>query len=694
MLSTVFNSETLYLLNDEPDWASSVEAEFSIYRDRQVGLTHRESRRPYGTSLLTKLRYTSTIRRAALRSLQGALRNITTERTVVPFWPGIAYWSDRATMPWQGGLMIVWKPDWSQFAIYTAGAEPAPIGGFPGPKDLVAPALMGVLKAFKATRLRGDAVSWPVEFTESSPVEYALTPAAGFVAAAGPRPTAYATAPLLLPFYPDQAKLSELLSVELKREQLGFTREQTQVFYPHFPERGQDGGFSLVEPMAAEMARFFADVMAPGQSFWAPSSLIAVELTADAAPADTVLDVDDTDGLELGDYLLICPPKGPAIARQAVDFTFGTLTLDAAPGEALPSGTLVFPLALSRLENPAIKLAWNSPGLATCQLAWGEVPEEIEPAANETLGTTLGALPARCFLYEFSRTLGGVTVVDRFTNCERGTVTYGGHNYAKCDLSHGEIQQGLQLDQDDVEIEAYGISTLIDTAALRMEAPLFLKIIEADLTMPVSMGIAVPTAANAVVRFSGEIIKASFTGSKLKARCVSGGTIFDRMFPGVLFQPSCNYNLFDAGCGLAKADWLFSAVMQDPGTVGYPFTFVLNTLTGVGSAAAAALAAAAVAANWFAGGWIEFGAPGPTWQARPILLSTAPVAGVLTLTLDRDPDPFPSIGDAIALYPGCDLEWTTCQKKFSNRNFGGHPYMPIGNPSAVRNRPNGGGGKK
>jgi hypothetical protein len=71
------------------------------------------------------------------------------------------------------------------------------------------------------------------------------------------------------------------------------------------------------------------------------------------------------------------------------------------------------------------------------------------------------------------------------------------------------------------------------------------------------------------------------------------------------------------------------------------------------------------------------------------------VAGVVTVTLDRDPDPWPEIGDGVVLYPGCDLSPATCKAKFDNYvNFIGHPFMPIANPSAVIASKPAGGGKK
>lgn len=199
------------------------------------------------------------------------------------------------------------------------------------------------------------------------------------------------------------------------------------------------------------------------------------------------------------------------------------------------------------------------------------------------------------------------------------------------------------------------------------------------------------------VLFRGEIVRASIRGKVITARCQTGGAIFDRQIPRFRMQTGCNHTLFDTGCGLAKADWKFTATVADPGTPGFPFTFDLSGLARVSGAAPT------FTDQWFAGGWIEFGS-GTSWCRRPILRSTTVTAGALTVTLGADPLEFPEAGDAVVLYPGCDGRWETCGAyhatnnpagRFNNRvNFGGHPFMPIANPSLVKVSESVGGGKK
>jgi uncharacterized phage protein (TIGR02218 family) len=322
------------------------------------------------------------------------------------------------------------------------------------------------------------------------------------------------------------------------------------------------------------------------------------------------------------------------------------------------------------------------PDIAGVSFTVREVPPDYAPAGDETLGTTIGLLATRCYLYEFIRTLGGTAVTDRYTSFE-SDLTYGGHTYNSRKLSHGAMSQGVALDKDGVDIDTYVSENpaLAAMIALRMEAALFVTIIQAE----VDAGAAV----NAVTVFYGEVVSTGIKGAKLTAKTVTGGSVYDRMIPRVVFQQRCNNSLFDAGCTLVKADWMWTAVVQTPGAGGFPFEIVLNTLTDPSG-----YSGPAVLSSFFMLGWIEFGS-GASWQARAIMANTAPAAGVITLSLDRDPYPQPIAGDAVSIFPGCDLAAATCQSKFSNYlNFLGHPFMPAANPSMVQQNQTGSGGKK
>jgi hypothetical protein len=301
-------------------------------------------------------------------------------------------------------------------------------------------------------------------------------------------------------------------------------------------------------------------------------------------------------------------------------------------------------------------------------------------------------LPQRRFFYEFASVLDGVTFTERYASGETD-LTIEGNVYAQSPLEHGDIKQSISLDRDEVELKgnvALG-QALTKLVSLKLEAKLFVKIMQGD--------VAAGLVSNVEVIFTGEVVPGTLKGSRITAKCLPGGSAFDRKLPPFIVGRTCNYAVYSPApaCGQLKALWRFNATISDPGVAGFPFEFVLSGLArDVGIAPT-------YFENWFAGGWIEFGS-GATWQRRAILLSTLPVAGVMTITLNRDPEPYPEVGDDVALFPGCDGTKESCRAydansnplgKFDNYdNFGGHPFVPVGNPTVVKSSPAGGGSKK
>ena len=178
MIAVVFKTQNCFLLNDQPDWSQPVETTFSLARDKQISLTRHETRRPYASSLLTKMTYMATVQTSSLRQLLGALRQLNVQPVIVPFWPAIATWSNRANVALNGGLRIAWKADWSLYSVYAAtDAEP---GGFAA-GDFFAPALMGFLNPDSSPAIRRDAQQIKINFQESSQAAYALQPDSGAI---------------------------------------------------------------------------------------------------------------------------------------------------------------------------------------------------------------------------------------------------------------------------------------------------------------------------------------------------------------------------------------------------------------------------------------------------------------------------------------------------------------------------------
>jgi hypothetical protein len=687
MISTVFNFDTVYIINDEWNGKADFRLVASLIRDEQRSLTKRSGRRPYQQTVLCKCNYQVTLQDDAVRAAIGALRSLTTEKVIIPLWPALQTWANRGTSVVTGGLKLVFKADWSNFALYT-NVDP----GWPAADDLWCPVLMGFINPTQPHMLTPDAATWDIDFQENSPAAYALDFSGATAAAAGPQPAGYATAPKLLPLQPDFHQVDEQVSVDVQREQVGFNREQLETFYPHDATRLQHATFTLQDNEPWTMLKFFSEVMGPGASFWASTWLQSAKLTADIGAADTVLHVVDTNAIVVGDYISLYAGGAAVASKKVTAKTANTITISAIGSALDAQSTLLFQLCLARLSATSMELGWKRPGAAKGEWIWEEVPPEYAIAGDETLGTTIGKLPMRVALIALTRDLRNATIVSSyFTSFEADITGLGETWLSDGNWEVGEIPRSLNLEEDVMELTAsIGVNNpLNDDVALTAEAPMIVVIRYADYD-----GAAL---SNVQVVFSGDVSGLNRKGNKLTLKC-RPPMLFETQLPRMIRGTMCNFLtgsnndgsfLISAGCTLLKANWKATALVIAPVGNAFPFTLHLNTLTGVGADITASIGAARVFANFFANGWIEWGAG--DIQRRLIVGSTAPVAGALDLTLHRYFNSLPPVGALVTIYPGCDGLYTTCKAydastnptgKFNNYvNFGGEPFTPIANPS-------------
>lgn len=688
---------TTTLVTEAPDWQSPVESTVSLDRSVETGLSNRESRRPYSASLRTVLKYQTTQDSAGARGLVGGLRGNTSQQVAIPFWPGMSLWSARGAMPFTGGYFVAFAADYSEFTVYAAGDEP----DWPQDNDFVAPCLFGFLSAASLLEWQSDSVArWSIEFTESSEIAYAMTVASESWSA-GPNPGSYATAPDIQPFEPDWDVVKDTLNLNITRRRTGFRRAQATTFYTQAIARLNECRFTLGDPSSiASFIRFWMD-HAAAAAVWSPAWMAATTLSADVGSTDTTLLVGDTAALFVGDWLILQPSVGAAAYAQIAAIGSGSITITAAIGAMAAAGAMVMPLLLARVDQPSLTVSFRSPAVAQCRLAYREVPPEYSPGSPESLNATIGALPARAILFEF--TASGVTSC--WTNYEQ-SVTYAGQSYTTASFAHGDLRESLNLERTQITLtsEVFANHPWLPLINLTSESPVTVVIRWAT--------VAGASASGAATLFTGQITDVEIKGQLLTATAMPGGSRFDQDLPRLSQSAQCWATLFDAGCGLNAADWKVTAIAATPISSAWPYQLNIASITGAGGDADASLIAGAVFANWFAPGWVEWtpSSGGPT-QRRAILGSTAPAAGALTLTLDRWFTGSPNAGDAITLYPGCDQLWTTCGAynaavtdslgrfgptgKFANQvNFVGAPFRPPANPSvAVRSATNSGGKK-
>jgi hypothetical protein len=656
-------------------------------------MTKREARRPYSATLRTDLKFSITLKDTDLRIAEGVLRSMTTEKVIVPFWPAVSTWANRVSQAIKGGLFVVYKYDWSQFDIYDAGSEPL----WPAAGDFVAPALMGYLsRTTKIQMLNPITGVYEVQFSESSPAGYELlVTAPGFTN--GPLPSGYGSAPVLLPFQSDFRQVTEQITLDVARTQIGFDREQQPTFYPHAAYRQQQSQYTLSAAEIPSLLVWFQTVGGPGQSFWAAGAFVTARMSAPATAIATTLNVYDTYAIKSSDYL--CMVSNRVVTGFAkVNTVFGASVSNATGlGVAVNTEDQLFTLYLASLDQPKVSVDWKSTGLVIAKMNWTEmVPErDVAGYADETLGVTIGHEPVRVAFVQLSRDLRNGTILNWYYTSFESDITWSTHTWLHGLIGVGEITQSINLENDQCVLEAFlGSGTpLDDELKMISEAPLTAKIWFADYD-PVGL-----TVSNANVVFFGDATTPVRKGNKITLTCEFGPSLLNTFLPRLLKATTCSHVggsnndgsfLISAGCTLLKADWKFTAQVANPVSSAFPFTLNYSSFAGAGASATAALAANAVFLNFLAGGWVEWKS-GANIQRRQIVGSTVPTVGAGSLTLHRWFSATPLNTDALVIYPGCDGLWTTCQAynsgtnptgKFNNKvNFGGEPFRPAINPS-------------
>jgi hypothetical protein len=481
VIAATYSGFDIYLIDEVPDWKGRVSAEFDLVADLVAGLSNRESRRAYAKELrISSFRYSSLLETMQAWSAYEGLRNYQVQPVAMPFWPGVTTWADRAGRRIASRLNVVFKEDWSQWEIFEVdvaedgiveNGEPS----WPAAGDLVAPLLWGRLEKRELEWADGTTALLSVEFVEAGPSKWALRPVilailgtdrdailgtdggaileAGAVTwKAGPKPSnAWAVGPDVFPFEVNFDGPRTSFTVSIVREQIGFTREPVETVYAQANARGLEMAHAGLDGGAiSDLLRFFLEHGA-GKVFWAPAWNAATELTADVGATDTTLEVLDTTGIEVGDWLALMGPEGVRATARVLSKTDDSLEIDAAVGEFAAAEVLLTQLVLARFEKTRLELDWSEPELMTCSLSVREVPPEYTPAGDETLGTTLGLLPARAYIYEFRMTLAGTEFVERYTSYERDLML--GADMCKSErIEHTEIKQGIMLDKDEVEV--------------------------------------------------------------------------------------------------------------------------------------------------------------------------------------------------------------------------------------------------
>ena len=684
MISVLFNAATAYLLDDQPNWSAGFKVDATIPGSYERGLSGRETRRPTGDTLRLACSFTATVvSPASITALRNSLQALNQQPVLCPFWPGS--FTAGVTPPETAAYYYLFNADGSYNSIQPASALPFALSA--------CPLMVGILTEIPEPPLAAAGVA-AVEYKFADNGTYPLTPAAfaapnGLNAAGGMRP--------LFPFLPDWSTTPAAGGSEqdVERQQIGQLRTLATSYYAQTGRRKTKQFFSLQNTDVFNLLRFFSDMGGEQNNFWLGACLTEANLTANLAAGATALTVDN--GAALGGNSFILLGDGVNRVPLVVTSVAGNVwNLYAAPGMAFAAGQArIESLVLARFDALKLTLNFQSPVFATAQISFKETPWETNAVAGETYGTTMGALPVTAMLYVFTITSPAGAVSSYFTNFERN-LTDGLNTYLSVPIENEPVNETATLDRQSVTIKSRNFTgnPLALMTPMQLEFPLGIDIYEADVA-----GSNVPTIATlqAAQRclFSGEVTSADVNPPFIAAKCETLSSIFDRQIPRRLLQQTDNWCLFESANGLTAATWQWNAVVVSYAAT--TSTLVIGTLTQQTPANALANAANALVAHWFAFGYLVLTSTATgAQQARMISDNTLLAGGQITLYLSTPLTTAPAAGDVVNLFPGYDGQSTTALNKFNNyANFGGFPFIPVGNPTVMKiNQQAFGGGKK
>lgn len=256
--------------------------------------------------------------------------------------------------------------------------------------------------------------------------------------------------------------------------------------------------------------------------------------------------------------------------------------------------------------------------------------------------STASGQPVR--LYEFIR---GGTRYYRYTNADRA-VTAGGQTWAAIAISDGGIASGTDDDDMTITLPADNpVAELYDgvppSRAIRLKIH-ELHYGDADVEVK--------------TRWVGTLTNRQRSDAGVaKLSAVSLAATFGRTGVRLTWGRGCPYALYDHNCRLKSADYAVSLSITS--TDGNGIT--VNIPAGVPE-------------GYFSGGYIEFTAGGVT-ETRGARVHSGNVINLFGGSTGL------TVGQAVTVYPGCDLTAETCDAKFGNiLNFGGINHLPSVNP--------------
>lgn len=662
---TAHNGEQFYLLDWLPNWSRPYRVTLRRPVHVEQSVTAEEIRRGTADTLRVTQEFRCILQGDAARDAEEFLSTATNEVVAVPFWPALAFASS-SIGPFKSGAYLAISEDFAHSEIFdSTPPDWCYVGG------MIVPLLFGRLNGRSCTWDSPNQLSVSVNHVDAGSADRALT-VDRVTWDLGPYHNPInRSRRALFPLRVNWTMPGQDAALAIETAEIGFGRGREEVVRANPSREFSVDTVATSRDEAAKLIAFFFDHSSE-LSFWIPSHTERFTLASDIQ-AGRVRINQTGHGCESGDWLAFSE-AGQVVGfnRVAVADDSG-ITLGEPCVELRAGDTLIQRLAMVRFRSDRLTIDFENTDLATAQCEFVELEPETDSGSGTTGGVDIGTTMPKVWLYQF--TVGDV--VEQWTSHE-SPVVIGTESFAPARINHGDIVSSINGSRDSVSITV-GIneSRIVKAAIARaVYGRVKVEVVVADR----SGG----EARNGRVVFAGEVESLKANGPTATLACKPWPGLSEVRIGRFRMQPTCNHILYSEGCGIVTAALRYDAILASPGGSGWPFTF---GLTGLARHSGSPLT---VTENWFAGGWIEVGD-----DKVQIRASTEPHSGVLNVTLARDPNPFPNAGSDVTLYPGCDGRWDTCQTKFDNGlNFGGHPHIPVSNPSLVKLSSAANGGKK
>jgi hypothetical protein len=640
-------------LDDPAEWGPGMSSRHETTAEIETGLTGRERRAQRSPGRLRSgLSWKIVVSGKGMAAVRNALADYELEPVLFPFWPGFRELGTSGPA-WQANRWL-WIDRNHEYTLVDFTPGPADEGYIMG----YVPVLAG---RFKSTPV-------PVMLTTES-VEYALdcedTLVDGALWVTG---ASFSNGPaagdgvvrLIFPSFPDmatpQASGSANTRVDWSEHRPSLTDAPAR--YPQPANREMQTALTLLGESPIVLTQFFAALGGSSQTCWLPQWLHIGGLAEDVSAGASSIRVLDPDGLaamQLENRALFFFDVPAVEVVQSSSVTGDVVSLMSPLTLDWDAQTTVLGTAiLARFASQSLDISWQSVLGGTAVVRWMETPNEYGVISGEIAGSQ-GTLPVVAHLFRFTRqTNQGVVETRRFTDMAGSSLQADGEEWTCAQIEHDQTTDSLSW--DDVRLS---LRTQFETAN-----PLW-EIIAQPMDTGSVWKLTVKEwkgADPAKTIFVGEILSVEADGPFLSATLVQFGGLPERKFPSALVQTSCNYALFSRACTLLAANWRKTVTVNGLAGTVYDVT------------------TPALPAGWFAGGIMQMG--GRLTRIRKDEL----VGGIDTHHLWTAETVIGELTSAFG-WPGCDGLATTCKNKFDNyANFGGFPFLPVGNPSNFRVR--------